>query len=186
MCGRQGTYVASSGHECAVDRADMQPRAVTNVRSTGRICTVERSRMCGRLGRYAASSCHVSSTESVADACSGCGEPRKRTSSRAFCALARPTALNFNYTRSLLDPPSAATGSPNFRAGRTRADADVDPRPGRSPSVRDAAARQSGSREIGHDIHRGPPRPEPSSDPEMAMTSIPASTRRWLVSMFRS
>jgi hypothetical protein len=42
------------------------------------------------------------------------------------------------------------------------------------------------SRAIGHDMQRGPPRPEPSSDPAMGITSIPASTRRWFVSTFRS
>ena len=45
---------------------------------------------------------------------------------------------------------------------------------------------QSGSREIGQDMQRGPPRPEPSSEPEIATTSMPASSRRALVSMLRS
>jgi hypothetical protein len=42
------------------------------------------------------------------------------------------------------------------------------------------------SRAIGHDMQRGPPRPEPSSDPAMGITSMPASARRWFVSTFRS
>ena len=44
----------------------------------------------------------------------------------------------------------------------------------------------SGSRATGHDMQRGPPRPVPSSDAEMASTSIPESRRRALVSVFRS
>jgi hypothetical protein len=42
------------------------------------------------------------------------------------------------------------------------------------------------SRLIGQDMHRGPPRPEPSSEPEMAITSMPACSSRVLVSTFRS
>ena len=45
---------------------------------------------------------------------------------------------------------------------------------------------QTSSRAIGQDMHRGPPRPEPSSEPAIAMTSMPASSRRLLVSMLRS
>ncbi len=44
----------------------------------------------------------------------------------------------------------------------------------------------SGARRTGHDMQRGPPRPEPSSEPEMRMTSIPDSSRRALVSTVRS
>ena len=42
------------------------------------------------------------------------------------------------------------------------------------------------SRAIGQDMQRGPPRPEPSSDPAIGITSIPASTRRRFVSTLRS
>ena len=45
---------------------------------------------------------------------------------------------------------------------------------------------QTGSRAIGQDMHRGPPRPEPSSEPAIATTSMPASSSRALVSVFRS
>ena len=44
----------------------------------------------------------------------------------------------------------------------------------------------SGSRLIGQDMQRGPPRPLPSSLPAMATTSMPASSRRALVSVLRS
>ena len=45
---------------------------------------------------------------------------------------------------------------------------------------------QSGSRATGHDMHRGPPRPVPSSDAAMGSTSMPESARRALVSLLRS
>ena len=45
---------------------------------------------------------------------------------------------------------------------------------------------QSSSRETGQDMQRGPPRPDPSSEPLIATTSMPASSRRALVSTFRS
>ena len=51
---------------------------------------------------------------------------------------------------------------------------------------RSLRGRQASSRAIGQDMHLGPPRPEPSSEPEIAMTSIPASSSRVLVSTLRS
>ena len=45
---------------------------------------------------------------------------------------------------------------------------------------------QSGSRSIGHDMHRGPPRPRPSSAPAIVITSIPAWRSRVFVSTLRS
>ena len=44
----------------------------------------------------------------------------------------------------------------------------------------------SGSRVIGQLMQRGPPRPEPSSEPAIRTTSMPASSRRSLVSSLRS
>lgn len=44
----------------------------------------------------------------------------------------------------------------------------------------------SGSRATGQDMHRGPPRPVPSSDAEIGSTSMPESARRMLVSVLRS
>ena len=39
---------------------------------------------------------------------------------------------------------------------------------------------------MGQDMHRGPPRPEPSSEPGIRITSIPARSSCRLVSTFRS
>ena len=47
-------------------------------------------------------------------------------------------------------------------------------------------AAYSGSRAAGHDIHRGPPRPVPSSEAAIVSTSMPASCRRALVRALRS
>lgn len=44
----------------------------------------------------------------------------------------------------------------------------------------------SGSRATGQLMQRGPPRPEPSSEPAIRTTSMPASSRRALVSSLRS
>ena len=44
----------------------------------------------------------------------------------------------------------------------------------------------SGSRATGHDMHRGPPRPVPSSDAAIGNTSMPESCSRALVSALRS
>ncbi len=44
----------------------------------------------------------------------------------------------------------------------------------------------TGSRTIGQDMQRGPPRPRPSSEPAMVMTSMPSWRRRVLVSTLRS
>jgi hypothetical protein len=45
---------------------------------------------------------------------------------------------------------------------------------------------ETGRLAIGHDMQRGPPRPEPSSDPAIATTSIPAASNRALGSTLRS
>lgn len=42
------------------------------------------------------------------------------------------------------------------------------------------------SRSTGQDMQRGPPRPEPSSEPAIGSTSIPAAARRSFVSALRS
>jgi len=54
--------------------------------------------------------------------------------------------------------------------------------------TRRARARQgtSESRDTGHDIHLGPPRPDPSSEPLIRSTSIPDASSRALVSTLRS
>ncbi|MCR3720264.1 hypothetical protein LY15_002238 [Prauserella flava] len=44
----------------------------------------------------------------------------------------------------------------------------------------------SGPLAMGQDMQRGPPRPEPSSEPAMASTSMPASSRRAFVWVLRS
>ena len=83
--------------------------------------------------------------------------------------------------RALLHPPSVALGPfhvrPRFGPER------------RIPSSAAAAAADqapSGSRLIGQDMHRGPPRPVPSSLPAIRITSMPASSSRALVSTLRS
>lgn len=43
----------------------------------------------------------------------------------------------------------------------------------------------NGSRSIGQLMHRGPPRPDPNSEPGMVSTSMPAASRRRLVSTLR-
>ena len=43
----------------------------------------------------------------------------------------------------------------------------------------------NGSRSIGQLMHRGPPRPDPNSEPGMVSTSTPAASRRRLVSTLR-
>ena len=63
------------------------------------------------------------------------------------------------------------------RAGRT-VDADDD--------LRHQNASGSASRSIGQDMQRGPPRPRPSSDPAMVITSMSSWRRRVFVSTFRS
>ena len=42
------------------------------------------------------------------------------------------------------------------------------------------------SRSIGQDMQRGPPRPRPSSEPAIVMTSMPSRRSRVLVSTLRS
>ena len=68
---------------------------------------------------------------------------------------------------------------PTVTAGGARIDLACE-----VPGVLDYRA--SGSRCSGQDRHRGPPRPEPSSEPEIASTSMPASASRALVSTLRS
>ena len=57
-----------------------------------------------------------------------------------------------------------------------------------SPSNRRSGPHQlfgNGSRSIGQLMHRGPPRPDPNSEPGMVSTSTPAASRRRLVSTLR-
>jgi hypothetical protein len=74
--------------------------------------------------------------------------------------------------------------------------AKADPRGRRGPGPRtDRVARarpdpvvsgQRGARSIGQLMHRGPPRPEPNSEPLIAMTSMPARSNWAFVSTLRS
>ena len=50
----------------------------------------------------------------------------------------------------------------------------------------DLVQRAIASRSIGQLMHRGPPRPLPSSSPSIVITSMPPSRRRWFVSTLRS
>jgi hypothetical protein len=52
--------------------------------------------------------------------------------------------------------------------------------------VVDLARDYTGSRAVGQDMHRGPPRPVPNSEAAIVNTSIPASSRRALVRALRS
>lgn len=49
-----------------------------------------------------------------------------------------------------------------------------------------ASTAYSGSRAIGQDMHRGPPRPDPSSEPAIRKTSIPEASSLAFVSTLRS
>ena len=71
-------------------------------------------------------------------------------------------------------------GHPALRPRRVvrRPGATGDPGPDKSG--------QSGSRAIGQDMHLGPPRPDPSSLPLIATTSMPAASSRALVWVLRS
>ena len=87
-----------------------------------------------------------------------------------------------DQARALLHPPSVALGPFHVRpaAGPERRISVVGGLPPAADQV------PSGSRLIGQDMHRGPPRPLPSSLPAIRTTSMPASSSRALVSTLRS
>ena len=77
-------------------------------------------------------------------------------------------------------PPGPASG------GRSRCADVAGHRSLVAHQVDHALPAGSGSRATGHDMQRGPPRPEPSSEPGIRMTSMPARSSCALVSTFRS
>ena len=79
-------------------------------------------------------------------------------------------------SRTRRGPPQPSLKSSSTRPPRTPSEASRSGRP--QPA--------SGARLTGQLMQRGPPRPEPSSEPAIRTTSMPASSRRLLVSSLRS
>lgn len=85
-------------------------------------------------------------------------------------------------------PPAWSTRSP--LPERDTGEPTVPEQPVAMPSPQPAKRASSqlcgnGSRSIGQLMHRGPPRPDPNSEPGMVSTSTPAASRRRLVSTLR-
>ena len=172
---------------CLVDRETHQgepervraARGRTGMRSGS--STPETTRVSAPLRSYsrATAASTRAANRSACGSSSGVGTTMPSWSMSTYAVATPSSASSFKAAHAVVDFP--APGGPYSH--RIRIPEQSAPS---GPLATWSGYPASGSRLIGQHMQRGPPRPEPSSEPAIRTTSMPASSRRELVSLLRS